>query len=73
MPDKPGKTFDEFMVEIRKDLDRYEAWYKRHAEKFPDHFPLTVPLDNEGAQFDDLMTFLADPDNCEDLTEADLR
>lgn len=41
-------TLDQFVDELRRDVEAFRAdWLKNHAEA-PDMYPLELPTDNEG-------------------------
>ncbi|WP_206426998.1 hypothetical protein [Burkholderia gladioli] len=47
-----AKTLQEFMVELRSDVDRFEQAYREKAASNPDHYPLSLPDGQEGLWFE---------------------
>lgn len=58
-----SQSLDQFVDEIRADIEKFAADYRRQHAVNPDHFPLVMPEDNAGVWlefFVDFMTSGAD-------------
>lgn len=55
-----AQTLEEFMAELRTDVDRFEKWWREMNTKEPDYFPLVLPDGNEGVWFESFTNFALD-------------
>lgn len=42
------QTLNEFLKEVREEVDRFERWWRQQHENDPENFPLEMPDGDEG-------------------------
>lgn len=53
------KTLEQFVAELRSDVDKFEADWKKNSKKSPDDYPMSFPDDNDGIWMEQFTTFLS--------------
>jgi hypothetical protein len=51
-PKKKTQSLDEFIADLKEDIKKFEADYRKHHAVEPDHYPLEFPLNNSGLWFE---------------------
>lgn len=56
MSKKPARknsvSLDYFIAELKDDIKKFEADYRKHHAEEPDHFPLELPFNDSGLWFE---------------------
>lgn len=52
-----AQSIDDFMAELRADVDKFETDYRKKAEENPEHYPLEMKDGNEGMWFECFLTY----------------
>jgi len=59
MADK-GLSLDDFVAELRRDVDAFEKWWREQNAKNPEHFEMAFPEDNSGLWFEQFLYFMTE-------------
>lgn len=43
-----SQSLDDFVHEVKSEIEKFEAAYREKAASNPEHYPLTLPDDNAG-------------------------
>lgn len=52
------QSLDDFIADLRSDVDKFEADYKRQAALTPEKYPLTFGEGNEGMWYEMFFSFI---------------
>lgn len=55
-----GQTLDEFVAELRRDVDAFEKWWREQNSKNPEHFEMSFPEENSGIWFEQFLYFMTE-------------
>lgn len=50
-------SLEQFVAELKIDIEKFEAAYRAKHEKNPEHYPLALTEDNEGLWFEFFITY----------------
>ena len=56
-----GISLDQFLAELRADVDRFESTWRQEHEKDPEAFPLIFPEENAGGWWEQFMFYRDEP------------
>ena len=57
-----GKSLSKFVEEIQRDIKAFEEDYLKHHKENPEHYPLEIPVDNDGLWFEFFIDFCSGTD-----------
>lgn len=68
------QTLDSFVTELRRDVDSFEAWWRKKNAENPEMFEMEYPEENGGLWFEQFLYFMQDEtaqnEGAEALAEA---
>ncbi len=53
-----GMSLDDFLAELRGEVDAFEKWWREQHAKTPEHYPLEFNKDNEGMWTEQFVYFI---------------
>lgn len=59
---KKTKSLDEFVEEIKQDIEKFAEAYRKDHVREPEYYPLEIPINNSGLWFEFFTDFCTDED-----------